>query len=75
VHEDYQKSARGNRLLEFLIETAKKRAIQRLLVRTTQTVHWFIERGFTPCEIEDLPEPMKSAYNYQRNSKLLFKMV
>lgn len=75
VHSEYQKGERGNRLLEHLIETARQRAIQRLFVRTTQTLHWFIERGFNPCEIDDLPEPMKSAYNYQRNSKLLFKAV
>ena len=75
VHPDYQKGARGNRLLEHLIDNARKHAIKRLFVRSTQTVHWFIERGFTPCEISDLPEPMKSAYNYQRNSKVLFKDV
>lgn len=75
VHNEYQKGARGNRLLEYLLEQAQKRAIKRLFVRSTQTVHWFVERGFSTCEIDDLPEPMKSAYNYQRNSKLLFKDV
>lgn len=75
VHGDYQKGARGNRLLSYLTQNAEKRGIQRLYVRSTQTVHWFVERGFTPCEIRDLPEPMKSAYNYARNSKVLFKEV
>ncbi|QPK65373.1 amino-acid N-acetyltransferase [Methylomonas sp. LL1] len=75
VHSDYQKGARGNRLLEHLINNAQKQAITRLFVRSTQTVHWFVERGFIPCKIEDLPEPMKSAYNYQRKSKVLFKDV
>lgn len=75
VHPDYQGGARGNRLLEHLINNAKKQAIKRLFVRSTQTVHWFVERGFSLCEIANLPEPMKSAYNYQRNSKVLFKDV
>ena len=75
VHPEYQKGQRGNRLLEHLINNAQKQAIKRLFVRSTQTVHWFVERGFIPCEITDLPEPMKSAYNYQRNSKVLFKNV
>ncbi|MGR8931853.1 MAG: amino-acid N-acetyltransferase [Gammaproteobacteria bacterium] len=75
VHSDYQRGARGNRLLEYLIDNAKKQAIRRLFVRSTQTVHWFVERGFTQCEITELPEPMKSAYNYERNSKVLFKNV
>jgi len=75
VHPDYRKGARGNRLLEYLLDEARKQAIKRLFVRSTQTVHWFVERGFTPCEIDDLPESMKSTYNYQRNSKVLFKDV
>jgi len=75
VHPDYQKGKRGNRLLEHLLANAKKQTIKRLFARSTQTAHWFIERGFVPCEIADLPEPMKSAYNYRRNSKVLFKDV
>ena len=75
VHEDYRRGARGNSLLDYLTQKAKTETIKRLFVRSTQTVHWFVERGFTPCEIDDLPEPMRSAYNFQRNSKVLFKDV
>ena len=75
VHNSYQKGARGNRLLEYLIDKAKTSGLQRLYVRSTQTVHWFVERGFTACSIEDLPEAMKSAYNHERKSKVLFKDV
>ncbi len=75
VHADYQKGARGNSLLEYLTHQAKQQAITRLYVRSTQTMHWFIERGFTPCAIDTLPEPMKSAYNYQRNAKVLYRDV
>lgn len=75
VHPDYQRGARGNRLLEYLVNNAQKQAIKRLYVRSTQTMHWFVERGFNACEIEDLPKPMQSAYNYQRNSKVLYKDV
>lgn len=75
VHPDYQKGERGNNLLEFLGERAEKHGVKRLFVRTTQTLHWFVERGFVPCELEDLPEALRNAYNHQRNSKLLFKNV
>ncbi|PPD33665.1 MAG: amino-acid N-acetyltransferase [Methylomonas sp.] len=75
VHGDYQKGARGNRLLDYLTDNAKSCRIKRLYVRSTQTVHWFIERGFTPCSIEDLPEVMQNAYNHERKSKVLFKDV
>jgi len=75
VHLDYQKGARGNSLLAYLTNQAKQQGIQRLFVRSTQTMHWFVERGFVACEVEDLPEPLKSAYNYQRKAKVLFKDV
>jgi len=75
VHADYRKGARGNSLLDYLTGKAEKECIKRLFVRSTQTAHWFVERGFIPCTVDDLPEPMKSAYNYQRNSKVLFRDV
>jgi amino-acid N-acetyltransferase len=75
VHLDYQKGARGNSLLAYLTDQAKQQGIQRLFVRSTQTMHWFVERGFVTCEVEDLPEPLKSAYNYERKAKVLFKDV
>ncbi|WP_347986853.1 amino-acid N-acetyltransferase [Methylomonas sp. AM2-LC] len=75
VHPDYQKGERGNTLLDYLTEKAARQGISRLYVRTTQTIHWFIERGFIPCSIADLPEILQSNYNYQRNAKLLYKIV
>lgn len=75
VHPDYRRGARGNSLLEYLFAKAKTEAVKRLFVRSTQTVHWFVERGFHPCELGDLPETMRDGYNYQRNSKLLVKDI
>ncbi|MGZ5000509.1 MAG: amino-acid N-acetyltransferase [Methylomonas sp.] len=75
VHDDYRRGARGNSLLDYLTDKAQKQGIKRLFVRSTQTMHWFLERGFIPCEVDDLPEPMKRGYNYQRNAKVLFKDV
>jgi amino-acid N-acetyltransferase len=50
-------------------------AIQRLFVRSTQTMQWFEERGFTPCDISQTPPAFQAHYNYQRNSKVLFKTL
>lgn len=75
VHPEYQNGDRGNSLLEYLTEKAKKQGIKQLYVRTTQTLHWFVERGFVTCELDDLPAAMRNAYNPQRNSKLLVKRV
>jgi amino-acid N-acetyltransferase len=75
VHPEYQNSERGNTLLEYLTEKAYKQGIKRLYVRTTQTQHWFVERGFVACELKDTPEDIQNAYNHQRNSRLLVKKL
>ncbi len=43
------------------------------IVLTTQTTHWFIERGFSLGGVSSLPEPKRSLYNWQRRSKVLVK--
>ncbi|MGD0958704.1 MAG: amino-acid N-acetyltransferase [Methylomonas sp.] len=75
VHPDYQNSERGHNLLDYLTKKAAQQGIKRLYVRTTQTLHWFIERGFVLCELSDLPLALQNSYNHQRNSKLLYKNV
>jgi amino-acid N-acetyltransferase len=75
VHADYRGSARGNRLLNAIYSKAKQRAINTLFVLSTQTTHWFIERGFIPSDINSLPDSLKALYNPQRNSKILCKKM
>ncbi|MCL7870041.1 amino-acid N-acetyltransferase, partial [Klebsiella pneumoniae] len=45
--------------------------LSKLFVLTTRSIHWFQERGFTPVDIDLLPESKKQMYNYQRRSKVL----
>jgi amino-acid N-acetyltransferase len=73
VHQDYQKGGRGHRLFEYLLAKALQQNLKKLFVLTTQTTHWFIERGFLASSIETLPDELKSYYNPQRNSKILCK--
>ena len=73
VHPEYRRSARANRLLDYASKKAKQQNLQKLFVLSTQTAHWFIERGFLSSDILDLPEPLKALYNPQRNSKVLCK--
>ncbi len=73
VHENYQKANRGQRLLDFLTQKARQKNIKKLFALSSQTMHWFIERGFKQIPIEKLPAEKKSFYNKQRNSKVLCK--
>ena len=70
VHPDYRSSSRGEVLLERIAAQAKQSGLSKLFVLTTRSIHWFQERGFTPVDIDLLPESKKQLYNYQRKSKV-----
>ena len=60
-------------MLELIEKNARKLGLSRLFVLTTKSPHWFVERGFVPSSVDELPEKKKSLYNYQRNSKIFVK--
>ncbi|BDH44755.1 amino-acid acetyltransferase [Salmonella enterica subsp. enterica serovar Choleraesuis] len=71
VHPDYRSSSRGEVLLKRIASQARQMGLDRLFVLTTRSIHWFQERGFTPVDIELLPQSKQQMYNYQRRSKVL----
>ncbi len=60
VHPDYRSSSRGEVLLERITAQAKQSGLSKLFVLTTRSIHWFQERGFTPVDIDLLPESKKA---------------
>ncbi len=75
VHKNYRGVNKGSALLAFLENEAQKNAITCIFVLTTQTAHWFQERGFVATNLDSLPVSRRILYNYQRNSKLFMKML
>ena len=75
VHRDYQNQGKGETLYKFIESVALENGAGTLFVLTTQTEHWFIERGFNETDIADLPVGRQDMYNYQRNSKALIKRL
>lgn len=73
VDAAYRRAGRGDEILAMVEQMARKQGIQRLFVLTTQTEHWFRERGFQPSSVQALPGPKLAAYNAQRNSKVFVK--
>jgi len=71
VDENYQKSGKGEELFLYIEEQAIKQGVEKLFILTTQTAHWFLERGFIEADVNDLPVSRQEFYNYQRNSKVL----
>ncbi|MEJ2612516.1 MAG: amino-acid N-acetyltransferase [Candidatus Thiodiazotropha sp.] len=75
VHPDYRGSDRGDRLLNHIEQVARQQGIKQLFILTTQSAHWFRERGFSQGELTDLPMLKRQFYNYQRNSKVFLKRL
>jgi len=75
VHPDYRGDDRGDRLLAHMERSAKALGIGQLFILTTQTAHWFRERGFVQGDLKDLPMRKRELYNYRRNSKVFIKTL
>ena len=75
VHPDYRTSGRGDQLLHYLERQCQAEGLRRLFVLTTQTSHWFRERGFESFEIDELPEARRAVYDQARRSKILIKLL
>ena len=75
IHPDYQKSARGNQLLEQLLKQAQQKSFTQVFAFSTQSMQWFIERGFSEQEATQLPTHLQTTYNPLRNAKVLRKQI
>lgn len=75
VDPAYRQGQRGDRLLACIERSAQALGVAKLFVLTTQTAHWFIERGFIPAQVEDLPSSRRALYNWQRSSKVFCKIL
>jgi amino-acid N-acetyltransferase len=75
VSASYRDTGRGDRLLEAVESEARRVGAARLCVLTTQTTHWFRERGFEEADLDSLPMERRSLYNYQRKSRVLVKLI
>jgi len=75
VRPEYRDAGRGASLLGHVEEVARKKKLKRLFVLTTQTAHWFVERGFVETSVQELPQKKQALYNYQRRSKVFVKKL
>ena len=74
-HPKYRRAARADNLVEHVERKARLLGIESIFVLTTQSIHWFRERGFAFAEIDQLPTAKKELYNLKRNSKVLVKKI
>jgi amino-acid N-acetyltransferase len=75
VQPSFRRYGFGEQMLKHITAQAQAMGLRKLFVLTTRTAHWFIERGFTETDVDQLPAQKKSLYNYQRRSKVFVKTL
>lgn len=75
IHPDFRNEGRGDELLGHMEQLARRQGLGSLFVLTTQTAHWFLERGFVALSLDELPVERRLLYNYRRNSKMFRKKL
>lgn len=75
VSPEYRKHGLADALLAHIEGQAIEKGFNALFCLTTDTSHWFMERGFVPAELSELPEKKQAFYNYQRSSKPYIKRL
>jgi len=75
VHPDFRREGYGEALMQEIEGRAGKLKLKALFVLTTRTAGWFLERGYRPAAVADLPHEKRSLYNYQRRSQVYRKAL
>ena len=75
VTPEFRRAGYGEQLLHHIEARARKMKLKRLMVLTTRTAHWFVERDFNDVGLDQLPAPRREMYNFQRRSKVLMKSI
>lgn len=75
VSPNVQGQGDGERILKRVEQRAKASGLDSIFVLTTQTMHWFLKRGFAQVDPDWLPEARKRKYNWDRRSQVLVKKL
>lgn len=73
VHKDYRKLGKGNVMLKYTELMAYDMGVRNLIILSTQSFDWFMERGFTEVPVDDLPASKRLNYDETRKSKIFHK--
>eukprot|EP00924_Labyrinthula_sp_SR-Ha-C_P005235 maker-scaffold_1-augustus-gene-25.17-mRNA-1 protein AED:0.07 eAED:0.08 QI:0/0/0/1/0/0.5/2/0/572 len=75
VSQQLRQEGLGNALLSYCLRKALVEGCENLFVLSTQSSHWFVDRGFEERLPESLPKEKYQIYNFNRNPKVYFKKV
>lgn len=75
VKKEYRAQGRGDAMLGYLERLSVQVGCTNVFVLSTQTMEWFIERGFKEVPVDALPPTRQAVYNYRRKSKIYMKTI
>ncbi len=70
VDQAYSHLGIGQKLVDFLISSAREKGYKRVFALTTQTLDWFQKLGFKEGRVDDIPQSKRRAYDTSRKSKI-----
>ena len=75
VNPQYRSKGRGDAMLGYLERLCLQKGATKIFVLSTQTMEWFVERGFDEVTVDKLPPSRQATYNYNRASKIYMKKI
>lgn len=75
VRPEYRKLGKGDALLGFIERKSYALGVRRLFILSTQSFHWFLERGFEEISVERVPESKRVKVDLSRKSKVYQKKL
>lgn len=75
VHKDYRKLGKGDAILSFAEMYAASLGVKHLIILSTQSFHWFQEKGFEEIQLDHLPKARREQYDALRKPKIFRKIL
>lgn len=75
VRPEYRKLGKGDAMLGFIERKSYALGVRRLFILSTQSFHWFLERGFEEITVEGVPESKRVKVDRARKSKVYEKRL
>jgi amino-acid N-acetyltransferase len=75
VDPAYASRGTGGKIVNYLVQRARKAGIKRVFLLTTQTSDFFLRMGFKEAPVTALPAERRKTWSTARNSRVLMKTI
>jgi amino-acid N-acetyltransferase len=75
VDPAYANRGTGGKIVDYLVQKARKSGIKKVFLLTTQTSDFFLRMGFRETPVTALPPERRKTWNPTRNSRVLMKTI